>query len=302
MNATIRPSAQFDDFHPDLPRLLAEQEASLPPPTPGARSARGLDPLWGMRARARLYLTGALVKTDLYRRLVYAHLALGWFFEFRDYWTEALGNRPIEPHDFHFLHGCYRQRVGRVRPETGEDPDPGRVYALLHHTYRLAQHPLQGWRLTRYVPRGGHVLEYACGLAPVATSLIRFHRHLDVRITCADIWHLLFHFTRWRFRAYPFVRTVVVPPDTAPALDEPADLIVCLQMLKYVAMPLALVAALEGLLRPRGHLVLDYVPGEAPATARIEALRYLRERFEVVEGALPLDGSPVPRSVLRRRG
>jgi hypothetical protein len=54
-------------------------------------------------------------------------------------------------------------------------------------------------------------------------------------------------------------------------------------------------------------LVLDYVRPDGDGDEverrrqeRLAALRYLAERFQVVEGALPLDGSHVPRTVLRK--
>jgi hypothetical protein len=298
-------SSRFDDFHPDLTRLLAELEASLPPPNPQMRSNDGLDPLWGVRARVRLYAVGALVKSGLYRRLIDSHARLDWFYEFRDYWVQVLGNRSIEPHDYHFLHGVYRQRAGRESTRADGDRDPGRVYALFRHHYRLAQHPVQAYRFARYIRRGAHVLEYACGMAPITTSLLRFYRHRKMQITCVDLPHLLFHFTRWRLRDYPFVRTQVIQPGTAPKVDEPCQVVFCLQVLKYVASPLALIRDLDRLMEPRAYLVFDYVRAGGADTVldrdRLEALRYVKDHFEIVEGAIPLDGTAVPLTVARRR-
>src|ERR1051325_2187293 len=102
----------FDDFRPDVQRLFHEQTVVLPAEFGAGDSATGLDPLWGLRARARLYGLGMLRQTGVHERLFHASVRLDWFHEFQAYWVDALGNRPINPHEFHFLHGVYRQRVG----------------------------------------------------------------------------------------------------------------------------------------------------------------------------------------------
>ncbi len=305
---------RFDDYRPDLPALFEAQERVLAGAPRGGTSATGLDPLWGLRARARLYATGLIIRTGLHARLIHANLRLDWFEEFHEYWTGVLGNRAIDPHEFHFLHGIYRQRIAQPLAAVATLPqrqgwlDARGVHQLFHHQYRLALHPLQASRLVRYIPRGGHVCEYGAGLAPITTSLVRYYRHLGLRMTCADIPYLLYHFTRWRFRALPFVRTLVIEPGGKPPLDETYDTLVCLQSFKYIPNPVPVVQHLEDCLRPGGHFILDYAPpdGEGPEVERrrrerVEALRYLAERFEVVEGALPLDGSRVGRTVLRKR-
>jgi hypothetical protein len=304
---------RFDDFRPDLAALFEEQERALAGAPGGGTSAAGLNPLWGLWARVRLYATGFLVKTGLHARLVHANLRLDWFEEFREYWTDALGNRSIDPHEFHFLRGIYRQRIAEPIADVETLPqrqgwfDARSVHQLFHHQYRLALHPLQARRLVPYIPRGAHVCEYGAGLAPVITSLLRYYRHLDLRMTCADIPHLLFHFTRWRFRALPFVRTLVIEPGGKPPLDETYDTLICLQAFKYIPNPVAVMQHLEGCIRPGGYFVLDYFrpDEEGPDVERRlrerqEALGYLAERFRVVEGALPLDGAQMGRTVLRK--
>ena len=62
----------YDDFHPDVPLLLKQQEAKLGPPDPDARSGDGLGALGALRSRGRLYGLGALVKLGLHRRRLYA--------------------------------------------------------------------------------------------------------------------------------------------------------------------------------------------------------------------------------------
>jgi len=146
----------YDDFQPDVPLLLKQQDAKLSPPDPAARSGDGLGPWGALQSRMRLYGLGALVKLGLRRRLVYANLDLGWFHEFQRYWVEELGNRPIHPHDFYFLSGVYRQRLQTIHFEHIENAalasddkhleawrDPRVVHHLFAHTFRLALSPLR---------------------------------------------------------------------------------------------------------------------------------------------------------------
>jgi SAM-dependent methyltransferase len=136
----------------------------------------------------------------------------------------------------------------------------------------------------------------------MTTGIIRFYRHLNVRITCADLPGLMFHFVRWKFRTYSFVRTVAIKGDAPPAFADRFDLVFCLQVFKYVPNPAVVVRQLAEAIRPGGHLVFDYVGGSAaePA-ARMEALRYVSERFDVVEGAIPLDGRDIREVVARKK-
>jgi len=126
---------RFDDVRLNVRKLLEEQNARLPQPDPTATSAAGLGALGRLTVLARLYWTGLLIKTGLYKRLVHANLKLDWFYEFQDYWVNELGNRPIQPHDFYFLHGVYRQRIQNYPSEeeqpSGAIPDEVRVDGLL---------------------------------------------------------------------------------------------------------------------------------------------------------------------------
>jgi len=311
----------YDDFRPDVAGLLTEQDAKLPPPDPRSRSGDGLGVLGRLKSLARLYGLGAMVKTDLHRRLIYANLRLDWFSEFQRYWVGELGNRPLHPHDFHFLSGVYRQRAQSVqfdhleRPELASDDkhldawrDPRMVSYLFLHTYRLALSPLRVHPFTRFLPRGGRVAEYGCGAAPILTGLARRYRHLDLQLVGADIPHILFHYARWKFQADRFVTMVPIRPNDDAPLPGQFDAIFCLETFEHLPRPIAAAVHFCDSLKPGGYLIFDYVRSDgtgldtaAALRDRIPALTLIRERFDIVQGRLPTDGAHVEPAVARKR-
>lgn len=311
----------YDDVRPDVAALLDAQEARLPPPDPTARSADGLGFRGTLASLARLYATGALVGLGLHRRLVYANLRLDWFREFQAYWSLELGYRPLHPHDFYFLAGVYRQRLQTIDfphlgdPESASDAlhleswrDPRTVSYLFAHTYRLALSPLRAHPFIPYVPRGGRVAEYGCGVAPIATSLARYYRHLNLRIVCADLPHLLLHYTRWKFRDTPFVTVVPIRPEEDAPLTGEFDTIFCLEVLEHLPRPIAALRHFHRVLKRGGHLVFDYIRSEgtgfdtaAALRDRLPALELILAHFDVVSGEVPLDGRHVGTTVVRKR-
>ena len=312
---------RYDDVRPDVAALLKDQEARLPPPSAAARSADGLGPVGRLASVARLYGLGALVKLGLHRRLVYANLRLDWFHEFQAYWVGELGNRPIHPADFYHLYGVYRQRLQTIHFDHIEDAelasddkhleawrDHRIIYHLFAHTYRLALSPLRVHPFVRYVPRGGRVAEYGCGMAPIITGLARYYRHLDLQCVGADIPHILFHHARWKFRHAPFVAMVAIHPGDDAPLPGTFDTIFCLEVFEHLPRPLPVLAHFHRALKPGGHLILDYVRSDGTgldtATAlrdRLPALRFVLDRFEVVQGQVTTDGADVGPAVVRKR-
>lgn len=312
---------RYDDVRLDVAALLKQQDASLPGPDSAARSGDGLGAFGRVASLVRLYALGALVKMGWHRRLVYANLRLDWFFEFQRYWMEELGNRPIHPHDFYFLSGVYRQRLQTIYFEQIENPelasderhleawrDHRAIYYLFAYTFRQALSPLRVHPFIGYVPRGGRVAEYGCGAAPILTALARRYRHLDVQLVGADIPHLLFHYARWKFRRDRFVSMVAVEPNDDTPLPGLYDTIFCLEVLEHLPRPLAALEHFHRALKPGGHLVFDYVRSEGTgldtATSlrdRLPALRFVLDRFDIVEGRVTTDGVHVEPTVARKR-
>jgi 2-polyprenyl-3-methyl-5-hydroxy-6-metoxy-1,4-benzoquinol methylase len=254
-----------------------------------------------------------LVDSEIWDRLVYANAALGWFHEFERYWVGELGLRPITPPDFHFLKGVYRQRFQTLVDVSDANAleegwrDARSLYLLFHLVMRNALRPLAARDFIAWIPHHGSVLEFGCGLAPVTSSLTRFYRDRALSMTCADIEHVLFHYVRWKFSGDPSVRTLAIDPGADDPLDQVRyDTILCMTVLEHVPRPLQTLTCLRAHLKPGGHFIFDYINSEGKGLdseggvrERSQALQYIYDHFDIVEGHLHLDGRDVSRVVCR---
>lgn len=302
---------KYDRVALDITKLWAEGLAAVW--RPEARSGDSFGLLARIEARLALYVTGFLYVTGLLRRLIYANLKLGWFYEFREYWVKELGLRRLELPDFYFLSGIYRQQFQALHVNETANflqawQDPAALYLLFHYQYKLALHPLSAYQLAPYIPSGVSVCEYGCGLAPITQCLVNFYRGKNINITAADIPSLMLHFARWKFRATPFVRVATIDPnDTAP-LSEMYDVIACMTVFEHLPRPLLLVQHLHRQLKPGGTFMFDYIAAEsrgldteAAVAQRGDVLNFIREHFTVRRGSIPTDGRSVTAVVCRKK-
>ena len=307
---------KYDDVRIDVSQLLNEQNSKLSDYDPDITSASDLRFYEKIiLPHLRIGFMGFLIKTGIYKKLIYSHLNLRWFDEFREYWVTELGNRPIEPHDFHFLSGKYRQRFHQVAVKddaSGEEylrawRDYRNIHSLFSYQYKSALNPLRAYRYAKYIPRNSKVCEYGCGLAPITNSLCRFYAHRKLKITCADIPHLMLHFIRWKFRDKKYIRMVSIDPDDDSPLDDTYDVIFLLTVLEHLPRPIPIIQHLTDRIRG-GILVFDYIKSEGhgldtlqAVKDRISVLEFICNHFEVIDGRISLDGSSVGSTVCRKK-
>lgn len=310
---------KYDQVTLNVAELLEAQAKTYSAWRPEARSADTLTLLRRTEARLARYLTGALYASGLWRRLIYANLKLGWFFEFREYWVKELGLRRLELPDFYFLSGIYRQHFQNLAIANASDgaaflktwQNPVALYLLFHYQYKLALHPLAAYTLAKYLPRGSSVCEYGCGLAPVTQCLAAYYPEKNLQLAAADIPSYMLHFVRWKFRATPFVRVLAIDPaDARPldATDATYDAITCLTVLEHLPRPLETVRHLYDQLKPRGLFLFDYIVSEgrgldtkAALEERREVIRFIREHFTIVRGSIPQDDSSIKAVICRKK-
>jgi SAM-dependent methyltransferase len=244
----------------------------------------------------------ALRRSGIWQRLVYSNWLLGWFEEFNTYWTKRLGLRPLHPPDFWFLYGVYRQRFQTLRLPEHEDSEahlrawqePRTIYLLFSNQLKIALNPLAAYRFMRYV-RNNAILEYGAGLAPIATSIVRYWPRFKGHITLADIATIVRDFCQWRLAGCPNVSFLELSTDCQTGLPEARyHVVFCQAVLEHVLDPLAVVQSLHRALKPRGYLVLDYIRSEgtgldsrASLGFRGDVIAFLEQNFKVIEGRLP---------------
>ena len=312
---------RYDDVRLDVAALLKQQDASLAPAEPTARSGDGLGVLGRLGSLVRLYALGALVKLGCHRRLVYANVRLDWFLEFQHYWVEELGNRPIHPHDFYFLSGVYRQRLQTIHFEQIENPalasderhleawrDHRAIYYLFSYTYRQALSPLRVHPFVAIVPRRGRVAEYG----------VRRRTDPDRAGSALSAPRSAAGGRRYPAPALPLC-ALEIP--TGPVRDAwfrwPPTTMHPSRPLRHDLLPggpRAPAAAARRLehfhraLKPGWHLIFDYVRSEGTgldtATSlrdRLPALRFVLDHFDIVEGRVTTDGAHVEPTVARKR-
>jgi 2-polyprenyl-3-methyl-5-hydroxy-6-metoxy-1,4-benzoquinol methylase len=255
-----------------------------------------------------------LYRARVYDRLVDAGLIRGWFDEFAEFWTKALGGRPLKLHDFFYLHSHYRAGFQKIEVQNNADRDQfleawqkfENVFLLFSSTYRYALHPFSYRPFRQFLPTGGRVLEYGCGFAPIVTSMIRSGRN-RFDYTIADIRTLNYAFTKYRLLSHG-VNCVDVVPFRSNDFKQTFDTIFLLTVLEHLPNPSEVVEELTSCLKPGGFLIFDYILSEgkgldtlSSVEFRLEVLQFLRKHFQPVLGEFSEDTS-MGTTVIRKKG
>jgi len=249
-----------------------------------------------MLSHVRLYGTGLAYKTGVYERLLERGLVRRWLRNLNDF-RRARGQTPLSHQDFHRV---YRQAGERftntLTIPAGASPDehlrvwtaPEAEYLLLYGAWKLGRYPLIAHKFSRHVQTGNRIIEYGCGVAPITESLRRYHRHLHVNVTCADLPTLPFRYAQHRLRRDPAIRFLQLSTDDDRPLQEDYDVIFCMTVFEHLPRPLAIAEHFYDRLKPGGRLIFDYLNSSGVGVDTVEAVLerpavfgFLRERFAV---------------------
>lgn len=244
----------------------------------------------------RLGIHEALVSTGIDNR---------WFLEFRDYWSNSCGGRPINVVDFHQLHFHYRVR-SQVTQQLGWSDNqahvanwqlPCNLSSVFMSLYRSALNPIRSHELPGLLRNGMRVLEYGCSIAPMYRTWREFYSHIDVTWTLADIPNHPFHYAR---HAYGRDREAAFALITPELFDDPLrevagdyDVIIIQEVFEHLHKPRHMAEYLLNRLAEGGLLVFDYAVSDAKGldtpsglSERSETLEYLRRNLEFTWGEL----------------
>ena len=251
-----------------------------------------VDSRW--RRLLRRYIAGFLIAIGCYSRLVDAGFIRGWFSEFQNYWMGIHNGRPLYFHDFHFLLGIYRQRFQAVEtlpnasPREFLDSWQGSTswYQLFGAVRRFAHEPLHCYHFETWIKNGDRILEYGCGIAPIAYSLSRYGRARGLEIDIADIRQINSHFARWRLGS--LARFIELQPLEKVALRETYDVIFLVTVMEHLPDPLTTVTNLLDALKPKGIFIFDYVLSDGDGQDTVESVRDRESVLELIDGRTTL--------------
>lgn len=260
------------------------------------------------------YFRFFLVASGLYRRALYSNLILKWFFEFQEYWTQHLGNRPISPFDFHYLRNTYRsqfQNIGLTDNTPQADLASYQDYRNLYSTFGAVWHTAliehESYRYAKFVKKGAKFLEFGCGVAPITKSFLEFYPEKKMTFVLADIEQFTFHYACWRFKDQANVSTLAIDPaSSSPLPEEESYDVICINtVFEHLRTSLATAKYLHSKLNAKGVFIFDYilldeVDGHDTPEAqeqRVETLQFIKSHYRVLSGDLTDVNKSVGRTV-----
>ena len=305
---------RLDDVRLDLPASFAAQDAWLASlPRTSARRGR-----IGNGARRFVY------RAEPYRvreALVNAGLRREWFEQFRAYWEQVLGGRPLTVMDFHALRFAYRVRAhGADESVTSWEgasqhlanwQQPHNLFQTLDFVYRSALHPAwEGGLLFDVLQPGMRVLEYGCSVAPMYRTWRTFLSDRKAQWVLADIPGFAFHYARHLYAhdVEASFATITDFDDPLDGVDGRFDLVIAQAVFEHLDRPRYVAEYLFDRIKPGGLFWFEYSTTEqrgldtpAGMAERRETLEWLAERVEVVRGELRIDDRPLAQCIGRKR-
>jgi SAM-dependent methyltransferase len=304
----------LDDVRLDMPASFAAQDEWLESVSRvSVRTNR-------MRSRARR----AAYRYEPYRlreALVNSGLRRQWYEEFREYWEQVIGGRPLTVADFHNLRWTYRVRAHYrddeqlewQGPEThlANWQQPQHLFQTIDFVYRSGLHPAwEGSTLFDLLRPGMRVLEYGCAIAPLYRTWRTFMSDVPSAWLLADIPTFAFHYAR-----HAYGRDAEASFGTIENFDDPLgpdagmfDMIVVQAVFEHLDRPRFVAEYLLDHLEDGGLFWFEYSTSQATGLDTPTALRdrrdtldFLASRLDVVRGELRIDERPLGQTVGRKR-
>ena len=205
----------------------------------------------------RFLIDTVLFKLKLYPKLIDSGFIRGWFCKFNDYWTNILNGRPLRFHDFFYLYSLYRTQFRDIELKNNPSADeimktyeqPENIYQIFSCTYIYALSPFLYLNFKQYLKPNDEILEYGCGVAPIATGILTYEKK-PYNLTIADIQQFTYHFAKWNLKSLG-VKCVDIDPSKLPRLEK-YNLIFLNQVLEHLVNPFETVQYLTNHLKKDG--------------------------------------------------
>lgn len=232
---------------------------------------------------------------------------ISWLIVFNQYWTIALRGRPLwSVHDFFFLKNIYRLQFQEVNiADSCNEHEHLRVwqkpeilYQLLHLVAKESLYDeIELLKIVyKYKPNARSILEFGSGTAPIATTWRQFsYPKNKCKWIISDIKTVSFHYACFKFRDDCDVIAHLLLPENhfLPDPDLIVDVIFCITVLEHLQNPLNVIKRLYTILAADGVLIFDFIKSTGhgmdtmnAVNERSNVIKYLREKFDVIEGTL----------------
>jgi len=282
-----------------------------------ARSGRAPGRLKLLTGRFRYLKDALLQRANVLEALCITGIRRGWFRDFRDYWANCLGGRPIQPVDFYLLYHEYRkkqQMPGRLAWGTEQQhiqnwQDPVHIFSVFCYARLQAVSPIVPMHVWRYIPKKARCLEYGCSLAPFYYAAKTYQLSPSATWTLADIPGFAFHYAKYRYRHDESVDLLTIRnfQDPLPS-QEPFDAVFLMTVLEHVDDPVYLVNYLFGKMKRGGILIFDYIKSDGsgldtPSSLekREECLALIARKTQLLSGSYVSSGHQ-PITVVKYEG
>jgi len=254
-------------------------------------------PLWGA-------FLALLYKLGILQKLFYANICLAWFYDFKKFWVDCLGNRNIDVIDFHFLRNIYRAKFQEVSLDHSDEKNPekflaswqsqGNIFYLFQSVWHYSRKAyLDCWLFVKYIKKNSYVLEYGCSIAPITQGLTKYFSYKNLKFTIADIPQISFLYARWKLAGRKDVDSIIIDSAKRDNLPEEKkyNAIFCLTVFEHLPNPLEVVESFFNHLEKDGVLIFDYIKGEATGLdsqqsmqEREGVLSFIQKNFKIIKG------------------
>lgn len=252
-----------------------------------------------------------LYRLGILQRLFYVNFCLGWFYEFKKFWVNYLGNRNIDVLDFHFLRNSYRAKFQEVALDHSNEKNSekfleawqkqGNIFYLFQSVWNYGKKAyLDCWLFAKFVKKDSHILEYGCSIAPITTGFLKYFSYKNLNFTIADIPQISFLYAKWKFAQNPRVNFIEINPcqKNNLTLDIKYNAIFCLTVFEHLPNPIDVAEDFFNHLANDGILIFDYIKEEAfgldsqqSMAQRSNVLKFIAKNFKIIKGKIDFENS-----------